>query len=313
MGFAGAVLAGGASAACLAFALTHGDTLLIFVAYLTAIPLFIAGLGAGSVSGLIAAAAGFAALLLTQPSNYAFIYAFLFAIPCVGLTTLALRYRIGDDQKIYWYPEGYLLTATTFYPCVIFLVIVVATMGAEGGLLGLTTRLLQETFEPMKSQLKPNLIPQMSSMIDHLVMLLPAVISCAWIFLIIISAVAAQMVLQQQKWSLRDNFNLANLHAPKWIVFILVVTVLAGSLGGPPYNYIGTNLGVIIAIPFFFTGLSIIHALAPLTGAPTVTLIVFYVVLSLLVWLCLPVAVLGIVDQWVNFRQRFAIGNKRVE
>src|ERR1700722_7788558 len=97
MGYVAAIFAGGVSAALFAVALARAETILVFLTYLTAVPLFIAGLGVGSLGGLIGSLMGTAALYLTAPSNFTFIYAFVFAIPSIILTTLALRYRVAAD------------------------------------------------------------------------------------------------------------------------------------------------------------------------------------------------------------------------
>jgi len=61
-----------------------------------------------------------------------------------------------------------------------------------------------------------------------------------------------------------------------------------------------------MGVPFFFTGLAVVHALAAQTRWPTLFLVFFYFVICLIVHLTLLVALLGAVDQWVDFRKRFA-------
>ncbi|NBO20348.1 MAG: hypothetical protein EBV03_14225, partial [Proteobacteria bacterium] len=139
-----AFVAGGISALALGMALSHANSLLIFLSYLTALPIFVVGLATGGANALIASAIGMGMLLFAATPTVVMVYAFIFVLPASGLAFLALRYRQGTDGKIYWYPEGYLLTTLTLYSCLLFLVLAASVTGQDGGLLGITTRLLNE-------------------------------------------------------------------------------------------------------------------------------------------------------------------------
>jgi hypothetical protein len=304
--FAGAVLAGGLSAACLAFALYHGETLYVLLACLTAIPLYMIGLGGGSLAGLVAGVTGCACLLLVLPSNFAFIYAFLFAIPAAGASALALRRGVVGADTINWFPEGFLLSAIVLYPCVIFFLIGAATMHIDGGFLGLTSRMLHDHFVDAIMKNRPELAPQAETLFNGMIKFLPSIVGCVFILLTVISVFVGQTMLVQQKWNLRPSFRINDMYVPRWLVIVLALAVLTGVVAAAPYDYIGANLGMMLSIPFFFTGLSVVHSLAPLTGWPIVTLVVFYILLMAVIWLSLLVMLVGISDQWIHFRQRFA-------
>jgi hypothetical protein len=306
LGVAGAVLAGGISAVCFGLALLKADTMFVFLIYLSAIPLFIAGLSGGSVAAVIASAAGLVGLFSTFPSNYAILYFIVSACPSLVLTVLSLRHRIGADQKIYWYPEGHLLTATSLYPCALFLMAVMMTAGHQGGLLAMTTEIFNETADQVSKQFNPDQAVVIHMILERSAKIVPAVLGCSWMFLVIISLVLAQMLLNQQKWNIRADFSLNELHIPNWLIFAVAMTGLAGASFPEPYDYIGLNLGIILGVPFFFVGLAIIHAYANLQKSPLWLVIPFYVLLSLFPALVVFVALLGAVDQWVNFRRHFA-------
>jgi len=80
--------------------------------------------------------------------------------------------------------------------------------------------------------------------------------------------------------------------------------LLSGSLG-----FVGTNLCLILATPYFFSGLAVIHALAARNGARLGVLVLLYVTLGLVIlvlsWIAvLAMAALGLVDQIVGLRRR---------
>jgi hypothetical protein len=304
LGFIGAVFASGVSATLFAIALMRAETALVLIAYLTAIPLFIAGLGGGSLAGLVASLTGALGLYLVAPSNFAFVYTFVFAIPSIALTALALRYRIGADQKLYWYPEGYLLTAIAIYPCLFFLTVAGLMAGHEGGLLALTTEAFKTIADQFSKQLPADQAALVHAALQRLAKFAPAVVGCTWMVVTIIGMYIAQFLLQQHNWNLREKFSLTGLHVPHWLIYAVALTGLAGTLAPAPYDYFGKNLALILGLPFIFVGLAIVHAWAATTRAPTVLLVVFYVALTLFIWLALVVALLGVLDQWVDFRHR---------
>jgi hypothetical protein len=69
-------------------------------------------------------------------------------------------------------------------------------------------------------------------------------------------------------------------------------------------EYMGRNLTMISATPFFFLGLSIIHSVARYVNFPIAMLVGTYVALLMSSWAAVVVAGVGIVEQWYNLRQR---------
>ena len=311
LGSAGAVLAGGFSAALFAVALMHAGTALVLMAYIAGIPLFLAGLSVGSVAGLVASATGVVGLYLSQPSALGTTYALFNAVPAMLLVMLALRHRTGIDQKTYWYPEGFLMTALALYPCTVFLAVVIMTFDQTGGLLAMTTASLHQTVDLFQDKIDPNALMQFTNMIDYLARMLPAFAGCAWMIITMLCMVCAQNILIRQKWSIRPAFSLQALHIPAWMIFAVAVTGLVSQFAPAPFDYIGINLSILLGMPFFFVGLAIVHAWAATFKSPKVVLAIFYILASLVVWSSLLVAALGVIDEWFNFRQRFAVRPKR--
>ena len=305
----GSILAGAVSAALLALALRHPESLSIFLAYLTVLPLFVAGLGAGGLAALVASFTGTAGLYLTGPSNFAFMYAFIFAVPTIVLTMLALRLRpdvepVAGQPAVQWFPEGRLLTALSIYPCLIFALLMGLLRGYPGGLLRLTTDAFKDVATQLMAQLPPADGDVIHAALDRLAQIAPALVGTTWICIFLVSMAVAQVVLQRQNWQLRPGFSLASLQVPGWLIYLVAATGLVGAFAPPPFDYFGTNLSLMLGLPFFFVGLAIVHCWAGRSKWPRLTLTVFYLVVALLVWLVLLIAALGIVDQWANFRQR---------
>ena len=305
LGYVCGVAAGALSVCILNFSLTHADTLAVLGVYIAAVPLFITGFSAGVLSCGIAGLVGVAVLIAMGAPEYAAFYAVIDAVPAFALIFLALRARLCR--------EGDLLTALAVYPCLIFIAIYAVAMGHDGGLLAMTTQAfdgMPDLFIKLLKFCRVNITPEIVVMVHQYVnasfFIAPALAMFAWLFSTIVDMAIAQGIAQQQKWNLRPPFALANVHIPVWIIFAAAATGLAAVFAPAPLDYVGMNLALIIGVPFFFTGLAVIHAWAAQTRRPTMTLVAFYILISVIIHLVLLVALLGAVDQWVDFRKRFS-------
>jgi hypothetical protein len=313
LGLAYGALAGAVSAFLLAFALSHAGSVLVLIAYLSTIPLFMAGMGAGFFSCVVGAFIGTVSLFLVAPGSFGVFYLMANAVPTVILTALAMRLHRGSDGKLQYAAEGNVLAALAIYPCIIFLIIFIATMKNAGGLLTMTADALDGLTPQITDMLTQNgekLTPDITLRIHQYLLALarmtPALAMCTWLLTMIVAIAAAQGALLKRKWMLRPAFALNRLRVPSWIIFAAAITGVMAVYAPAPYDYIGLNLALVLGVPFFFTGLAVVHAWAASTRAPTVILVIFYIVISVIVHLVLLVAMLGAVDQWVDFRKRFA-------
>jgi hypothetical protein len=307
-GYAGGVLAGIFGVVLFAAAYMQDRSVGIFLtcfmlSYFSSVPLFLTGLGAGVGSSVAALGAGVAALCLIKQPAFAVLFAVLYGLPVIGLTRLALRKPVPVGRG-----ERNILMAITLYPCGLFLAAVVATAKYKGGLLALTTGKMNEMFAPIKNQpnADPAMVENFMNALQRVIPLSPALIGCTWMILMLLGIIIAQSILKQQGWNLRPDFALASISIPSWLVFAAAATGLAGTFAHAPFDYIGTNLCIMLCVPFFFVGLAVVHVWAATTKAKIAILIGFYAILTVLVWSSLLVAGLGAFDQWFNFRQRLA-------
>ncbi len=307
LGWAAALLAGGMSALAFAFALSHADTLMVLVAYLAPAPLLAAGLGAGVVAGLVASVVGTAGLVLFGQDSMALFYVVIYALPAAVLAALALRSRLGHDGQVYWYPEGYIVTALALYAGALFILVATLVARHEGGLLALSTQVLTELAQRLEASIPPEekgSLPPLADMIPHAARTLPAMLGGAWILVMVFSGLAAQSSLRQQNWHLRTTgFRWSGLVVPRWLILVTAAMGIVGFVAADPYGYIATNTCAILCLPFLFVGLAVVHALAGRQKTPWVWLAAFYIVLGVFIWPVLFVVLLGVVDQLRPFRR----------
>jgi hypothetical protein len=311
-GYAGGVIAGAFSAALFGFAFAEAETLFIMLAYLAAVPLFIAGLGAGVLSGTVASLVGVGGLCLIKQAGLAVYYGVAIALPAAVLTGLALQHNEADG-KTEWYSEGNLMLAVVIYPCLAFVAAFASAAGHPGGLLGDTNVMLSQSIEPYKGQLNldADTLKQLPVALDYMARILPGTLGCVWIIVVALSLIVAQATLKQQSWNLRPGFDLKLITLPRWFVLPMAAALVASFFAPLPYNYLGTNLGVMLGLAFFVAGLAIVHSWAAKKKGGTWFLVVFYVLLSIpLPWTVVPLTVitllLGFTDPWIDFRRHIA-------
>ncbi len=303
-------LAGVLSAFILGFAISHAGSVLILLAYLATVPLFLAGLGAGFASGLVAVVCGTAGLFATAPPEVATFYAIADSFPALVLVFIATRQRVTSIGRFYL-SEGAILSALVIYPCLIFIAAYAATMNTDGGLLKMTqdafagistqaTKMLSDNGQ----QVTPEMTLKLTQYLDMVARMAPALGMCAWFFSTLIALVAAQSFLCQKQWNLRPAFSLSELRVPVWLLVLAAASIGAAAFAPEPYNYVGLNLSLVLSIPFFLIGLAVIHALAARSRYATAILVVFYILISVAITLVPFVALLGAVDEIADFRKR---------
>ena len=96
----------------------------------------------------------------------------------------------------------------------------------------------------------------------------------------------------------RDEFH--GLRFAAWFAVLGLAAVAGGLAGGPGLL---ADLGTVLGAVFLLQALAVVHALAARRGWHVGWLIGFYLILPLLLR---PVAMLGLVDTFVNFRARLA-------
>jgi hypothetical protein len=316
VGYVWGALAGAASAFLLVFALSNPGTPFLGLTYVASVPLFLAGLSMGAGAAALGGVIGTVAVAAFMPPAYAAFFALLYALPATFLTELALRTRANAQGQAAWDQGGNILTAMSVYPALLFLLLFIAVGDSNGGLLAITQTAMagaEDKFLALVTEgREPN--DQQRAIVKKMIEVTPAFIPgmamFAWIFTTAVSMGFAYSIAWRQKWALRPGFSLGDMQVPNWVVYAAAATGLLAAFAPAPFDYLGRNLAIVLATPFFFVGLAVTHALINQTRASLFLLVVFYLVMGVFPAVVLLVAMLGAVDQWVGFRKRFASGSQ---
>ena len=100
-------------------------------------------------------------------------------------------------------------------------------------------------------------------------------------------------------------------------MFPAVVAAAAVALVGSGWlGFVATNIALILCVPYFLTGLAVLHAISARWNGRTAILIAVYLLLLLFGWPLLVVTGLGMVEHWAGLRQKLGDpgrGNERKE
>ena len=176
-------------------------------------------------------------------------------------------------------------------------------MGSVDSLPGLVGAYLNDAFGFMAPAMNS---ADLTGMVDMLVTMFPGAMGASWVLMLVVNALLAQSVLVRMGNNIRPSPRFTNLALPQWLAWPMVIMAAIGLLASGDIRYIAQNTAIVLAVPYFFLGLSVIHwAVRRLTFA-TPLLVGLYLVLLISGWALLFVAALGMAEQWTGLRKRFS-------
>jgi hypothetical protein len=275
----------------------------VILSDLAPLPLFAAGLGAGLIGAAGAGATATALVGLVSGLIPALTFAALLVIPSVLLVRQALLSRVDADGRLEWYPPGRLVLWLTGIGAGLFLI---ATLFVAGGR-SIEDRLRSEMSGFFGGVLGGPPTPQLQWAIDVLAAYPAIIVVTVWMLPIAFNGILAQGLLARFGKNLRPSPTVAAIELPRAILPVTALAALATTLAGGALEFASRNLMVLLGTAFAFAGLGVVHALFRRAGQPQMLLVGFYVFLGVFGWPILLLALIGLVDQWVNFRRRFGV------
>jgi hypothetical protein len=302
-----AAIGAGALSALLYASASVGTLGALILVLLAQLPLFMVGLsrGQGERAAALAGAVGLLGIDLTEGLWASVNFALAEAAPAFLVVRQALLRRSRPDGSVEWYPAGRLLTWLSLYASAILLAFTLYFMGREGGLEGE----LQRTFSAMWESLGETMPPEAARMLGMLVDIMPGLGGASWLLITVCNAALAQGLLVRAGRNLRPSPSLRSFALPGWLAGAVTVTAVAGTLLPGTPGFAGRNLGLVLAMPYFFGGVALVHGLARRAGAQRGLLIMLYAVLAVVIlilsWLAiLAIAALGLIDQVAGLNRR---------
>ncbi|MBO1075721.1 DUF2232 domain-containing protein [Roseomonas marmotae] len=254
------------------------------------LPLFLAGLGFGLPSLLIAlAAAGLALLVDSASMTPLMVYLGTFGVPAVLLLGAGLR---GLTQGGGHVALGLPLTLLGLWPAAIVLLAAMLLSGLEGGL-------EQWLLGAVELALTRMGVEDPGTLAVQIVRLQAAALAVWLAFVLVANAAIAQRLLQRQGLGPVPAIRWHTARLPRWYPALPAVAALGWLLADPANALTPLSLCLVLTVPLLLQGLAVLHTRLRPAKARAPILVLAY---TLLLVFSLPGAiilvVLGLVDQF---------------
>ncbi len=297
-----AIAGGVVSAALYVSALFAGVTALI-LCYLAPLPLFLVGLWSGAATTSIAGATGAMVVVVATGSPWGALgYALTEAAPAVFIARQALLARRTASGGVEWYPPGRLLLGLVGFGVAAFFIAVVLTLDQPEGLEGVVRRMVQG----ISQQLLALGATLPSSGEEQLAAVAPGLVVISWLAMTIINAALAQKLLMRFGRNRRPPMRLTTLELPDWVALAFVGMIAATMALPSEVGFLALNVALVLSLPFGLVGLSVVHAFVQRRPAKVALLVGFYLFLFLFGRSILLLIGLGVIEQWIGLRRRWA-------
>jgi len=294
---------GGSASAILSIAFATGSPGMIVLANLAPLPLFLVGLGYGIKAGFLAVAVGLALSAGLGGLLAAGMFALVHALPSSLAFRQALLRKTDRQGQVSWYPLGAVFCWMTALAAVTLVAVALASRGYADSFQGAVSSYLATIFQVLWPVLTES---ERNGVLAELVPYFPGTAAVMWLAVVAANGLLALAILVRSGRSLRPAPAGKDMVLPDWISWLMVGAAAVALLGSGDLEYIGRNLVMIAAVPFFVLGTAVVHGLARRVRARQPLLAVFYLVLFLSAWARLAVVGLGLIEQWVGVRRRFA-------
>lgn len=300
-----AMILGGGLSALLSLAFVTGNPGMMFLANMAPLPLFLVGLGQGVAAGGIAVAAGLVLSGLLGGMMALAMYGIIHALPSLLAIRQALRSQTSPNGTTTWYPLGGVLSWLAAFGAAVMLVTAIFSSGHAGGFQMAVTAYLKQILSIVGPALPAD---ERTQFLNILVPFFPGSAVVSWLAVLAGNGLLAQALLTRSGRNLRPRPNAADAVLPDWMSWLMVGAAVLALVGSGDIAFLGRNLAMVMAVPFFVLGVAVVHALARQAPSRGMVLLAFYLVVFVSGWARLAVAGLGLIEQWVGIRRRFGGG-----
>tara|TARA_B100000405_G_scaffold168986_1_gene118204 strand:- start:365 stop:1279 length:915 start_codon:yes stop_codon:yes gene_type:complete len=263
-------------------------------------PIAATGLSLGFMSGAVAAsfAAIIIAIVSTGSGSFS-IFVLTSALPTLVAVFFSLQNRRDQAGNVEWYPLGRILSWLTALSMVFFITAFFSQMGNERGLEGAVERFVISIF----GQLPADAPPELNDFFALVFKILPASIAASGILLVVLNCALAQRWLIAKGKNIRPKPDYSGVETMIWPLATAVIGGILWFTGGN-LGYLGLNVLLISAIPFFFIGLAVLHSISAAWPGRPFILAAAYILMFVLRWPVLLMATVGALEPWLKIREK---------
>lgn len=151
---------------------------------------------------------------------------------------------------------------------------------------------------------------ELDQFINLLGLLFPAFIITGWFLIHVANLVMVRSLLNRWGEDRIRPEKMADFRLPFFLVWTVIIMVALGQITEGKLHYLSVNLGLFLAVPYFFQGLAVVRQAFQHHKINGFWRGVFFATLIFWTGLVLLVLMLGLFDTWIDFRHRFFINRE---
>lgn len=238
-------------------------------------------------------------LLIGHSVAALYFYLIMIAFPALLIAPRA-RLMVSSTGKhnASFFPVGTLMTDCVIYAAIIFAAVAIRYYG-EGGLSVLLEEHIAKTFS---EEAMPNLQPNMQALITEWGFALIAASAWMWVALLYVHALIASIILQAQGKQPRPSLGITPFTLPKWLLLLQAALSMLSFMGDPEIAFMAKILFLILIMPYFLLGISIVHESIRQLPSRGLLLTLLYLTVVILFWPAFIVAGIGL---WRQLKEMY--------
>lgn len=296
------ILTGLASA--LAFFVVIGLGLGSFFLFFPTLPLFMLGLHTNARQ--VAHAAAVAALTVAIISGVAVggSFAILISIPAWYIIHLGMK-RIANDAKgqPQWLPIGYIFSLLCVFACAVMGLVTFYYALMPVNLPTMIATYVRTAFEPLKDQFGDNI----ELLAVNWSFLTLGITLWVWGLALYAHLWFAHFLLARKGKGERASVAITPFTMPAWMLSLLGICALASLIGGESAQFIGKSLLIVLALPYFFLGIALIHQSSQQWPNRKIFLFILYFMMFAQLWPVMLVSGIGLWHQVKNLNKHLPV------
>ena len=293
------------ASATLYLSLTLGVLGAPFFAYFVQLPLLFVGFSLGTASAGLAGLGALGIVILFGGSIAALVFLVVQIAPSLLAIRQSLLSRPGPDGSAEWYPPGLVLGHLVLYAAVVMILTLAWVRWATGSIENAFIAAIAQVLDQFEAA--GGAAGGLGQQIVDYAAIVPGVVAVSWVLMTLVNAAIAQGLALRGGQAQRPAIAFARLWLPRWCGPALAVTALAALTVGGDAAYFAQGLAALFSVPYLLQGLAVVHSAAERLKARGLVLTGFYVVLVLFSWpLVVGVVLLGLLEDWAQFRRRLA-------
>ena len=275
---------------------------------LTPLPLILTGLSGGRNIVILAVLCASTLIAILDNINASIAFIVLFGLPSIGITQLALRKSVINNDThnptTIYYPINKILIWVAGIAGIITCIIFLSYISYEGGFIQMVRTSLTNNQGMILLLERAHNMTINAEIIVTFVNIFISSTPAIWTICILGNLQGAQTLAEKLKINIRPHEDYNHIILPLWFEIIFATILIGGLLST---GWISVLLYAIVGLcitVYFLLGLIVIHAISHSWWGRFAILFLIYTFILLVSWIIIPISVLGLMESRFNVSKR---------